>query len=214
MAHMKKLVFLPGASGSVDFWQPLMDLLPAQHEKQIIAYPGFGGYAKNQDIQNFQQLTDYVVDSIPSKSILIAQSMGGIFAIAKALRQPEQVLALVLIATSGGIDLSQFNVQDWRTDYQRQYPDYPEWFMSSKVDYEAALSEIKVPVLLIWGDQDPISPLAVAQHLQAKFVHAQLHIILQGQHDLAQCHALEVSQVMGDFLKTLTPEAYGSKNSA
>lgn len=211
---MKKLIFLPGASGSVDFWQPLIDLLPAQYEKQIIAYPGFGGYAKNQDIQNFQQLTDYVVDSIPSKSILIAQSMGGIFAIAKALRQPEQVLALVLIATSGGIDLSQFNVQDWRTDYQRQYPDYPEWFMSSKVDYEAALSEIKVPVLLIWGDQDPISPLAVAQHLQAKFVHAQLHIILQGQHDLAQCHALEVNQVIGNFLKTLTPEAYGSKNSA
>ena len=62
-----------------------MDLLPAQHEKQIIAYPGFGRYAKNQDIQNFKQLTDYVVDSIPSKSILIAQSMGGIFAIAKAV---------------------------------------------------------------------------------------------------------------------------------
>ena len=53
MAHMKKLIFLPGASGSVDFWQPLIDLLPTQHEKQIIAYPGFGGYAKNQDIQNF-----------------------------------------------------------------------------------------------------------------------------------------------------------------
>lgn len=200
---MQKLIFLPGASGSVEFWQPLMDLLPPEYEKQIIPYPGFAGYAENNNIQNFNQLTEDVLQRIPATSILIAQSMGGIFAIAKTLQQPEQIRALVLIATSGGIDLSPFNVQDWRTDYQRHYPDYPEWFMRSTVNYESALCTIKLPVLLIWGDQDPISPIAVAQHLKAQLPQATLHIISQGQHDLANRYAVEVSQLITAFIHSL-----------
>ena len=39
---MDKIVFLPGASGNTDFWNPLINFLPIHYEKEIIGYPGFG----------------------------------------------------------------------------------------------------------------------------------------------------------------------------
>jgi pimeloyl-ACP methyl ester carboxylesterase len=58
--------------------------------------------------------------------------MGGIFAVQAALQKPEQVQALVLVATSGGIDLSPFQVADWREDYQQSFT-VPDWFVSASV---------------------------------------------------------------------------------
>jgi len=37
---MEKIVFLPGASGKIDFWKPLIQFLPENYRKQIIGYPG------------------------------------------------------------------------------------------------------------------------------------------------------------------------------
>ena len=37
---MEKIVFLPGASGNIDFWKPLIEFLPKKYEKQIIGYRG------------------------------------------------------------------------------------------------------------------------------------------------------------------------------
>ena len=81
---MEKIVFLPGASGNLDFWKPLIEFLPEKYEKQIIGYPGFGNIAEDTSLKNFSDLEEYVTGKINSESILIAQSMGGIFAVNKA----------------------------------------------------------------------------------------------------------------------------------
>ena len=80
----------------------------------VVAYPSFGGYPDDMNVQSFESLQDYVLNQIQQPSVVIAQSMGGIFAVQAALKKPEQVQALVLVATSGGIDLSPFQVADWR----------------------------------------------------------------------------------------------------
>ena len=149
-------IFLPGASGNTEFWQPLMALLPEQDDKTVIAYPSFGGYGDHVDVNNFLDLQHYVLDQISQPSIIVAQSMGGIFAVQAALQKPEQVEALVLIATSGGIDLSSFNVADWRQDYQQTF-NVPDWFVQPQVYLDDLLYKIEYPVLLIWGDADPIA---------------------------------------------------------
>ena len=78
---MNNLVFLAGASGNTQFWYPLVAQLPKTYTKQVIAYPSFHGVAAHPDINSFDDLSDYVVEQIQQPSILIAQSMGGIFAI-------------------------------------------------------------------------------------------------------------------------------------
>ena len=195
------LIFLPGASGNTAFWQPVIQLLQ-DDSTIVVAYPSFGGYADDVDVQSFEGLKADVLNQIQQPSVVIAQSMGGIFAVQVALQKPEQVQALVLVATSGGIDLSPFQVADWREDYQQSFT-VPDWFVQHQSDLTGSLERIQCPVLLIWGDADPISPVALGQALHRQIPHAELHIVSQGQHDLAYVHAEHVAQLIQNFLVKL-----------
>ncbi|OEC85747.1 alpha/beta fold hydrolase [Acinetobacter sp. YK3] len=197
---MNNLVFLPGASGNTQFWDPLIVQLPETYTKQVLTYPGFHGVTPVANINNFNDLTEYVLEQIQHPSILIAQSMGGIFAIAAALQKTELVKGLILIATSGGINLDRFEVQDWRQFYRQEYVEYPDWFTTTKVDYEQSLFDIEVDTLLIWGDQDPISPIEVGQYLNQIFQKSKLYIVDGGDHQLAEKYAEEVAIQIKDYL--------------
>ena len=197
---MNNLVFLPGASGNTQFWDPLIVQLPETYTKKVLTYPGFHGVTPVANINNFNDLTEYVLEQIQHPSILIAQSMGGIFAIAAALQKTELVKGLILIATSGGINLDRFEVQDWRQFYLQEYVEYPDWFTTTKVDYEHSLSDIEVDTLLIWGDQNPISPIEVGQYLNQIFQKSKLYIVDGGDHQLAEKYAEEVAIQIKDYL--------------
>ena len=201
---MTKLVFLPGASGKIDFWNPLISFLPKDDEKQIISYPGFGGIAEDSNLKSFLDLQEYVTSQINSECIIIAQSMGGIFAVQKAIEAEHLIKGLVLIATSGGIDLTPFKVKDWRMEYQEYYPTYPEWFVTANINYDDDLEMINLPVLLIWGDADPISPVAIGKYLNRKLKNSALKVISNGKHNLAEEYAKEVSVYINQFLENIS----------
>ena len=205
---MKHLIFLPGASGNTAFWQPLMALLPAGYSMQVIAYPEFGDAPAHPDVADFASLSRHVLGQIEQESIIIAQSMGGIFAVQAALQKPELVKGLVLIATSGGIDLSRFEIEDWRTAYKNQFLNYPDWFTAVQLDYSAQLPDIQQKVLLLWGDADPVSPVAVGQHLKQLFADSSLQIIPGGDHLFAQQHAPETAARISEYLQHFTQRAH------
>lgn len=200
---MNNLIFLPGASGSTTFWHPLIAKLPPHYQTKIIGYPGFGDTPESVSIKNFKDLTNYVVDQINDESVIVAQSMGGIFAVAAALQKPQLVKGLVLIATSGGINLERFNVQDWREAYRQAFLKYPDWFITANANYEEFLSDISVETLLIWGEQDSVSPVEVGTYLNQLFKNSRLHVVKGGDHQLAEKYADEVSVQIKDYLKKL-----------
>ena len=193
------IIFLAGASGNTEFWQPVIKQLPQAYQKVAIAYPSFGGHPDHVAVQSFQSLQDYVLEHIQKPSIVVAQSMGGIFAVQAALQKPQHIKALILVATSGGIDLSSFDVADWREDYQQIFA-VPDWFVQHQSNLEDLLDQITCPVLLIWGDADPISPVAVGQYLHSKIVHSELHMIQNGRHDLAHVYSDQVAELIQHFL--------------
>lgn len=201
--NMNNLIFLLGASGSISFWHPLIEKLPQQYRTKIIGYPGFGDTPESLEVKSFEDLTNYVVDQINEESVIIAQSMGGIFAVAAALKKTHLVKGLVLIATSGGIDLKRFNVQDWREAYRQTFLKYPDWFITTNVNYEEFLSDINIETLLIWGDNDPVSPVQVGQYLNQKFENSMLYVVKNGDHQLAEKHADEVAAQINDYLKKM-----------
>lgn len=200
-SNCRELTFLPGASGSTKFWQPVIEKLPEQWSKKVIFYPGFSEYEPHLEVQSFQDLQNHVLSQIVEPTVLIAQSMGGIFAVQMALQKPELIQTLVLVATSGGIDMSFFDVVDWRTAYQKDLS-VPDWFVQHHEYLDYQLKHIQCPVLLIWGDSDSISPVAVGQYLNSKLKYSTLKIVKDGQHDLAKVHAHQVSQWIDDFIKT------------
>ncbi|SDB90251.1 alpha/beta fold hydrolase [Acinetobacter boissieri] len=193
------LYFLPGALGNTTFWQPVIEHLP-MHDCQVMAYPAFHNTPPLAHIQSFEQLSDHVIQHMPKKGIVIAQSMGGLFAIRHALKNPHLVQALVLVATSGGIDLHGLDLTDWREHYKKDHPTIPHWFTENTPNYQALLQQIKQPILLIWADQDPISPLTIATRLKQYLPQAKLHVIEASDHHFAAQHAIEVATTIGAFI--------------
>lgn len=160
--EQRTLVFLPGAAGAAEFWRPVASRLPDRWRKTLLSWPGAGDQPDDPDVHGFEDLIASVSRGLHGPSDLIAQSMGGIIAIGIALRHPEHVRRLVLTATSGGIDVADLGGADWRDAYNAEYRNAAPWITEDRVDYSDAITTITAPTLLIWGDADPISPIAAA----------------------------------------------------
>jgi len=201
---MNQLVFLSGASGSQDFWQSLLAHLKTDQSTRILAYPGFDGVEPNSTIQNLHDLQEFITEQIEDDSILVAQSMGVILADGLALEHPEKVKGLMLLATSGGLDLSQFGCADWRTNYREQFKAVPDWFLQDQTVFSLEqLSNLEIPVLLIWGDQDSLSTVQVGQCLMQNLKHANLHIIQGGDHFFTATHPVQVAELIEAWLESI-----------
>lgn len=132
---------------------------------------------------------------------LIAQSMGGVLAVQAALQRPRQVTHLVLAATSGGLPMARHGALDWRPGFRASHPDLPAWFTEAAFDLTGQLSQLRLPVLLLWGDADPISPVGVGEALAQAIPRSRLHVIPGGDHDLAMTHAAVVAPLITAHLQ-------------
>jgi len=103
-----------------------------------------------------------------------------------ALAHPEKVRRLILVATSGGIDVEAFGAEDWREDYVSEFPEAASWVTKQRVDLSTELSSIRVPTCLIWATSDPISPVAIGSALAAALPTGVLHVIAGGTHMVAR----------------------------
>ena len=195
-----KLLFLPGASGSPQFWLPVAKLLTYPAEKVFLKWPGFGSTPPDSKVNSIDDLVKLVVAEIDQPVALIAQSMGCVMAIHATLEKPELVTHLVLAVTSGGMDLESFGAQDWRPLIHAANPSFPRWFSDYDEDLTPQFHKIQTPALLLWGDADPISPVSVGQRIAALLPHARLHIVSGGDHNLAMIHAKEVVPLIDEHL--------------
>jgi pimeloyl-ACP methyl ester carboxylesterase len=192
-----KVVFLPGALGAAAFWQPVGALLPERWEKRYLAWPGLGDEPRDADVNGFDDLVAIVERELDRPCDVVAQSMGGIVAVRAALRHPTRVRRLVLVATSGGVDVAG---SDWRSGYRAANPTAARWITVDRPDHTAELPRVAQPTLLVWGDADPISPVAVGERLLQLLPDARLHVLPGGTHALAVERAPEVAALVADHL--------------
>lgn len=193
---MTHILFLPGAAGAAGFWHPLGNLLPRHWRKTYLNWPGLGHEPHQPGLDSFHGLLAYAAQHLEERSAVVAQSMGGIFAVRLALQYPERVSRLVLTATSGGIRVADFNMADWRAEYRAEYPRAAAWITGDSPDYTTELGRIRAPTLLLWGDADPISPVAVGEHLRDLLPDARLHVIPGGDHGLGRDRAAEIAPLV------------------
>jgi pimeloyl-ACP methyl ester carboxylesterase len=193
-----KTLFLPGAGGSASFWRPVADRLGI--EGQFFCWPGLGNEPPDPAVTSLDDLVAMVIEQIDGPVNLVAQSMGGVVAIRAALAKPQFIQKLVLAVTSGGLPLVDLKAADWRDDYYRSFPSAARWISAPDVDLSEEIKTIEAPALLLWGDSDPISPVAVGERLGRLLRKSELHVIAGAGHDLAQTHASVVAQLIGAHL--------------
>lgn len=199
---MTHLLFLPGAGGAAEFWHPLGALLPSQYDKTYLNWPGLGHEAYQPGFDSLDALTAHAAAHLRSNTVVVAQSMGGIFALRLALLYPQSVTKLVLTAASGGIDVTRFGAGDWRPAYRAEYPQAAAWITEARADHTAEIGSIAQPALLLWGDADPVSPVAVGRHLAGLLPKAELHVIAGGTHSFAQEQAAEIAPLVETFVRS------------
>ncbi len=178
------LVFFPGAGGRVAHLRPIGERLAHRRTAILCEYPGLGGVAPDPQLRTLDDLTQHLLASLPDQFDLVAMSMGGVLALRIALDQPARVRKLVLLATSGGVDVAARGGIDWRDTFRRVQPNAPSWFLDDRTDVTHRLREIAHPTLLIYGDADLIAPPSVGHLLQRNMPNASIEVLADATHDL------------------------------
>jgi len=193
------ITLIPGAAGLASFWDPIRERLPSDWQQQRIDLPGFGPVPARPDISSYEQLVDHIASGIAVPSVVAGQSMGGFLSLQLALRHPALVTHLVLIVAAGGVDMARHGALDWRALDQTNRTN-PAWTYSPVPDLTPELGSIQIPVLLIWATRDPLSPLGVAQQLEADLPNARLLTFDTDDHWVARRFPGETALAIRDFV--------------
>ncbi len=96
--------------------------------------------------------------------------------------------------------MTQFESVDWRKDYVLDMPQAPSWFVDDRTDVTPRLRSLTTPTLLIWGEDDLISPIVVGKYLASVLGNAKLVTIRGAGHDVAERKPDEVAGQIRAFL--------------
>jgi pimeloyl-ACP methyl ester carboxylesterase len=198
---MLTTLFLPGAGGSAAFWNPVA--AHADLDGAFVSWPGLGDEPPDPAVGCIDDLVALAAGQIRALTALIAPSMGGYVAIKLALAFPTLVKSLVLAVTSGGVPAADLGGCDWCPDYAAAFPNAARWIADPVEDLSAQIPSLRAPALLLWGDADPISPVAVGERLASLLPRSRLRIIPGAGHDLAQTHAEIVAAEIRRHLATM-----------
>ena len=176
---------------------------------------------------NTQAYVDWLKNYLRGKGkvILVGQSFGGQIAIQFAAQNPESIERLVLIGSAG--IRREFNLKkqifwllakmgkiltasplakkilyklarEW--DYANASPMMKETLKYIvKDDQRENLPKIKVPTLLIWGDQDRYTPLRHGRLMNQLIAGSTLKVIAGGRHGLHFTHSKDLVEAINEF---------------
>jgi len=176
--------------------------------------PGFGNSGKPQTVWGIDDYTEFVSDFVNSLSLnnfhLLGHSFGGTLAIKSSLRFPQKIQKMFLVSAAclkrktikkkvlQGIAKTfkflsfipflrkafyKFIVR--KSDYPHAQGIMKEIYLKViKEDLSNVLNNISVPVLIIWGEKDDITPLKQAYLINAKIKNSKIEIISKTGHDL------------------------------
>ncbi|MFW9777422.1 MAG: alpha/beta fold hydrolase [Candidatus Heimdallarchaeota archaeon] len=142
------------------------------------------------------------------RQILVGYSIGGTLALMYTLRYPEDVKAIILISPRPFMSKTtrawNFLSKEKRSGDQKKRTASWLWKIVKRIQkllsyteiqikrnrggskvYLNQLSEIKVPILMITGNQDTVNPSIAFEVLEKHLSHAQ-RINLEGDHDTAK----------------------------
>ena len=220
----KDVVLLHGWGQNIQMMDPLGKNLSDDFRITIIDFPGFG----SSDIPDFAYtISDYTnflhefLDSLGiDEPILIGHSFGGRVAISYASVYPTQKLVLFgspfMVREKKGLktkilkSLKNIKILDGLAEYMKKHIGSNDYRAATGVmreilvktvntDLTDNVKKIKVPTLLIWGENDSQVPLSEAKELESLLYDGAL-IVLPGTHYCYLENLGRVISILENFL--------------
>ena len=201
------LVLLHGLGGSSDWWRHNIDVLAERYQVSAVDLVGFGRNRfflrrsklplKFDDIAAL--LGRWIESSFSGPVHLAGNSLGGQIAIHLAASRPDLVRSLILIDSTGipfeiapGAHIENIAMpHGWRSfllvlarDLFRAGPTALAVAFARLLrdDARPLMRKLTLPVLLVWGEHDPLVPLTYAEQMREEMPHAKLRVIPRAGH--------------------------------
>jgi pimeloyl-ACP methyl ester carboxylesterase len=216
------LLLIHGLVGSARWWRYNVPALSPHFRVYVIELVGFGSNRawRPARIDASADLLAQFIATLPEgRADVVGHSMGGQIATHLAASHPERVRRLVLAGASGLLnsDIVRMSLRlPGAVRYVR--PGFlptlafdslrsgPINLLMSAVDIlandvTAALRRIAAPALLIWGRNDTIVPLSVAEAVHEQLVDSRIAVIERAGHVMMWDRPREFNRLVLDFLR-------------
>jgi len=167
------------------------------------------------------------------KLILVGHSMGGGIAQVFAVDYPNRVLACVLAATGARLRVAKETLSAVKNNYEifcevaptrafaassseelkikfreglrrtNQEVSYWDLRACDEFDIMNELGEIKIPTLIISGEEDILTPVKYGEYLSQRIPNSKLHVINGAGHFMMQEKPDDFNRVLLEFLNSL-----------
>ena len=201
------IVLLHGLSGSTEWWGRNLEELSAQHLVAAVDLVGFGHNRRFLGppavIPPFGEVASLLSRWLPSfgeRVHLVGHSMGGQIAIRLAAERPDLVRSLTLVNAAGmpfrldprphirslpkppygGVSIARVLVPDFLRAGPASVAVAGTRVLFS--DMRALMRRVRVPTLLVWGENDPLVPVEYGRAMQREIEGSRLVVLPRAAH--------------------------------
>lgn len=234
------LILLHGLSGSGRWWSRNIDAFAGRFRTYTVDLPGFGEnravrWSRLDDTADW--LTAWMVDEGLERANIAGHSLGGAVAARLASRRPDRVERLVLVdaairphgmrATARMVDVVKTISQHspgfaplYLRDLLRSHPlsATVATFDALLAEWEPHLSRITAPTLIVWGEHDPITPIALGHGIAATMFDARFVTMPRAGHnpmwECAEAFNDEVLRFLGTGTSNISPDGEAAASIA
>ncbi|MEN6350445.1 MAG: alpha/beta hydrolase [Syntrophomonas sp.] len=188
------------------------------------------GSAAESVAANAESLLEFIEQSaLPRPLILVGHSMGAIIVLQTALNYPERVAGLILIGAGARMPVNpqmieqlakgSFDTKFLKIAYGPEAPAelvqselermaevsqqqlYTDFNACNNFDVSTVLGELDIPVLILVGDKDKMTPLKASQYLNDNIKNSVLNIVNGSGHHPMLEKMVETNQAIKQFLE-------------
>jgi pimeloyl-ACP methyl ester carboxylesterase len=204
MGEGPDVVFIHGLAGSNRWWARNVEALSATYRVFALDLAGFGASRRGTRFR-LDTAVAMVADWLHTQALdsvsIIGHSMGGLIAARLAADDPKCVKRLVLVDAAflsldpgiarpvrGLLKAARMSSRDLRKLVARDSLRADPLSLGRAtvdvltVNWQSELTKIQVPTLIIWGEQDTVTPLSIGKRLADLIEDSKLVVIADAGH--------------------------------